>query len=234
MTDQWTDRLSEYLDGLLPPAERAALEAHLAGCAACAETLAELRRVLARARALDDQPPAADLWAGIAARIGLTPAAGAGVLDLEERRRSRWARRRFSLSVPQLAAASVALMVLSAGAAWLVRSRTPSTLATATTPVLAPAVMGRASWTTATTRYDAAVADLERALEQGRRGGRLDSTTVRILAENLRIIDRAILQAQAALAADPGNTYLNLHLAETMRRKLELLRQATAIASARS
>jgi len=59
MTDQWTDRLSEYLDGELLTGERTALEQHLLGCADCRATLAELRRVVARAQALDDTPPAA-------------------------------------------------------------------------------------------------------------------------------------------------------------------------------
>ena len=35
MHDEWNDRLSEYLDGELEPAEQRALEAHLAGCAEC-------------------------------------------------------------------------------------------------------------------------------------------------------------------------------------------------------
>jgi len=35
MNDQWTDRLSEYVDGGLASGERAALEAHLATCADC-------------------------------------------------------------------------------------------------------------------------------------------------------------------------------------------------------
>ena len=34
--DQWTNRLSDYLDDELPPQERAGLEAHLASCAECA------------------------------------------------------------------------------------------------------------------------------------------------------------------------------------------------------
>src|SRR5207247_851278 len=70
MNDTWTERLSEYIDGALPEAERAALEAHLAGCAACATTLDELRRVVARARALDDRSPATDLWPAIAEQMG--------------------------------------------------------------------------------------------------------------------------------------------------------------------
>ena len=77
--------------------------------------------------------------------------------------------------------------------------------------------------------YDAAVADLERVLDAGR--GRLDTTTVRVIERNLATIDSAIAQAQRAVAADSANLYLNSHLAETMRRKLELLRQAAALVS---
>ncbi len=55
-----------------------------------------------------------------------------------------------------------------------------------------------------------------------------------MIEKNLGIIDRAIRDAQSALAADPANSYLNLHLAQEMRRKLELLRQAAALAGART
>ncbi len=77
--------------------------------------------------------------------------------------------------------------------------------------------------------YDVAVADLGRVLDAGR--GRLDTTTVRVIERNLATIDSAIAQAQRAVAADSANLYLNSHLAETMRRKLELLRQAAALVS---
>ena len=75
--------------------------------------------------------------------------------------------------------------------------------------------------------YAVAVADLERVLAEGR--GKLDTTTVKIIEKNLAAIDRAIAEAQRALDADSGNLYLNTHLAETMRRKLDLLRQAAAL-----
>ncbi len=78
--------------------------------------------------------------------------------------------------------------------------------------------------------YDTAVSDLERALDAGR--GRLDTTTVRVIERNLAIIDSAIAQAQRAVAADSANLYLNSHLADTMRRKLELLRRAADLAAA--
>jgi anti-sigma factor RsiW len=54
-----------YLDGLLPPAERADLEAHLAGCPAC-RTAVEARRRMAEAAAT---LPAFDLPADFADRV---------------------------------------------------------------------------------------------------------------------------------------------------------------------
>ena len=62
--------------------------------------------------------------------------------------------------------------------------------------------------------------------------GRLDTATVRVIERNLAAIDSAIAQAQRAVAADSANVYLNSHLAETRRRKLELLRQAASLVSA--
>ena len=221
MKDQWTDRLSEYLDGELAGSERTALEAHLASCGNCRATLEELRRVVGRARALDDRLPTADLWPGIAQHIG--------VVSLAARR----ARRRLSFTVPLLAAASVALALVSGGAVWLLGGRTHAPTATAATDVgRRPAPLINASAYPTDPRYAAQVAALERALQRGR--SQLDTATVRIIEKNLKIIDRAIRDAQSALVADPGSAYLNLHLAQEMRRKLELLREAANLAGARS
>jgi putative zinc finger protein len=217
MSDQWTDRLSEYLDRDLAEPERAALEAHLESCRDCGETLAGLRRILMRARSLEDRPPARDLWSGVAKRIGAAPR-----------------RRRITFSVPQLLAAGIALAVLSGGGAWLlhpdpagVAVLQPALRATGGVPV------NPVGTSTATARgYDSAVEDLERILAEGR--GRLDTTTVRVLEQNLAIIDQALAQARRAVAADSANVYLNSHLAETMRRKIDLLRQAAALVSAAS
>jgi anti-sigma factor RsiW len=230
MSDQWTDRLSEYLDDELPPDERSALEEHLRHCAACGAILADLKRIVTRARGLEDQPPERDLWPGIAARIG----AGSGetrTIDLAAAR----GRRRWSFSLPQLIAAGIALMAASGGAAWLLHPAAQSSVAVRDTIPTTPAVAGGSlSARNAADRsriagqsYAAAVADLERVLEQGR--GRLDTTTVRVIERNLATIDSAIAQARRALAADSANVYLNSHLAETMQRKLDLLRQAAAL-----
>jgi Putative zinc-finger len=209
MSDLWTDRLSEYLDGELSAGEQAELETHLRGCAECAALLVELRRVVARARAVEDRPPTRDLWPGIAQHIGVARGP-----------------RRFTFSLPQLAAAGIALAALAGGGAWLAHPVATTSVAMPAAPEQLPAVTAAARSRSAQS-YDAAVADLERVLRAGR--GRLDTATVRVIEQNLAAIDRAILEAQRAVAADSANLYLNSHLAATMRRKLELLRQAAAL-----
>ncbi|HEX2188684.1 MAG TPA: anti-sigma factor [Longimicrobiaceae bacterium] len=78
--------------------------------------------------------------------------------------------------------------------------------------------------------YDAAVADLQDVLEQGR--DRLDPRTVQVLEESLSTIDAAIEDARRALEADPANARLNTYLAGTRQRKLDLLREASQIVTA--
>jgi len=226
MMDHWTDRLSEFVDGELSANERAELESHLAGCAGCRGVLEELRGVVARATALEDREPTRDLWSKVAREIKVERVAH----ELER-------ARRLSFSVPQLLAASIALILLSGSAVWLAVTHratsrmSPTIIAAGRTPE--GGTTARVAWAT-DPRYDAAIAELQAALQAGRRSGQLDSATIRIVEHNLAIIDTAIVQARRALAADPGSAYLNHHLADTMRRKMDLLRQATAITGART
>ena len=69
MHEEWTDKLSEYLDDELPAGERAALERHLAGCASCTAVLNDLKTVVARAASLASRAPDADLWPAIAGAL---------------------------------------------------------------------------------------------------------------------------------------------------------------------
>jgi len=215
MTDRWTDRLSEYIDDELAAQDRATLERHLASCVECGRTLEGLRRVVSRTSELNERSPGTDLWPGIARRITV----------------AAQQRRRMTFSVPQLLAASIALAICSGGLVWLSAHRANHPAATSAGVPGASAVA--AGWTS-DPRYDAAIAELRAALNDGRASGRLDSTTVRVVERNLTVIDTAIAQARRALVADPGSAYLSHHLADTMRRKLDLLRQATVIATGRT
>jgi len=217
MSEHVNEELSAYLDEELDAAARARVETHLAGCAECREVLEGLRQVVRRARTLDDRPPARDLWPGIASRIG--SADTADVLPLVPR------RRRFAFSVPQLAAAAVALMVLSTGATVLFTRHAAQIAAVPdTTLTVRAAALPAADLVQS---YDAAIRDLQRALDARR--SQLDTGTVRVIEQSLRVIDMAIAQARSALARDPNNPYLNSHLQRAFGRKLDLLRQAATL-----
>jgi anti-sigma factor RsiW len=226
--DSYTDRLSDYLDEEdLPARERDAIAAHLEQCEPCRRTLDELRKVAAQAAALEDTPPMTELWPGVVARLEPRPRRGFTLF------RRDTPSRRFSFTLPQLAAASVLIALASGAVAWSIgirstRSREPERVV-ATSPSQSEASPERTIATVglADAQYDAAVAELQRALDKGR--GHLDPATIQILEQNLTIIDRAIADAQRAVADDPGNTYLTTHLVEARRKKIDLLRRATAL-----
>lgn len=220
---EWRDKLSDYLDGELADQEQRAVAAHLAGCADCSRALDELRAVVERARTLAPTEPSADLWKAVADRIASQDASPAGTFGT---------RRRFSFTWPELIAASLLLVLVSGwaalrmnrpapGSADLQVRQTVSNPDVQVSPEIVPASFDD-------TEYDAAVADLQRALQSGR--GQLDPATVKIVEQNLAIIDQAVDDARRALAQDPANADLSGYLQETKRRKLDLLRHAAALA----
>lgn len=222
---EWTDKLSDYLDAELSGQEQRAVAAHVAECAECARTLDELRAVADRARALAPVAPSTDVWRGIAERITSAEAARPVAGNVG-------ARRRFSFTWPELIAASLLLVLVSGWAALRLTGSRPAGRSAdlqvgqpagggAVHPDVVPASFDD-------TEYDAAVADLQRALQSGR--GQLDPATVKVVEENLAIIDQAVDDARRALAQDPPNSDLNGYLLETRRRKLDLLRHAAALA----
>lgn len=219
MDEHLGERLSAYVDGDLVGEALAGAETHLAVCEECRAAVQDLRRVVGLARALDDRPPARDLWPDIAARIGAS--ARPDVIPLATR------RRRFAFSVPQLAAAGLALSLLSAGGA-LTAMRL---LAPAARPIAAAApVAVPLNVADPAASYDVAIHELEGLLSARR--GDLDSTTVAAVEASLRVIDLAIAQARAAVARDPKNLYLNGHLRSTLDRKLDVLRRAAMLPKA--
>jgi anti-sigma factor RsiW len=225
MMDKWTEKLSDYLDGELAVRETEALEAHLLSCADCGRTLEQLRAVVTRAGQAIDREPPQDLWPAIAARL-TTPQ-----LEVLAPEPVTAPRRRVSFSIPQLAAASVAIMLMSAGAMYMLVNDDDSPAPVSVTQPAAP-TLAQTSVRAVTRNYDAAVHELETALENNR--NQLDSTTVRVLEQNLAIIDRAITEARAALGQEPANPYLSRYLDQAMQKKVQLLQRATSVMRAQT
>ena len=167
-----------------------------------------------------DEAPAQDLWPGVSARLGTVAAP----------RRSQ-----ISFTLPQLAMAASLLIAVASGLTWLA-ARQPSAPAEPQHTVVAQSestgeVEGSVvNANFADAQFNAAVSDLEQILHDDR--DRLDPRTVLVIERNLKTIDLAIQEARMALNDDPANAYLNSHLADARRRKLDLLRHATTLASA--
>ena len=228
MSDRYTDLISDYLDGTLDPGTHRQVERHLTACSECAALLSDLERVVGRARVLAEEgaPPAEDLWPGIEARLRRAAQAPLPIPVTITAVPERYLKPRISFTIPQLAAACLAVVALSAATVFYVdgswRKTTPP--AVATLPPSAAATM---------TESQDAIRDVERLRQVlASRRDELNPATVQALEESLRAIDKAIRQAQLALAADPKNPYLRDHLDDTMRRKVDLMRRATMLASA--
>jgi len=168
-----------------------------------------------------EELPSHDLWPGVQAK--LEP-------------RTVIATRTFTFTLSQLAVAASFLIAVVAGVTWLATNRPPVTGGGPTQEVIQaegePAGVPSGQIVPANfadAQFNAAVSDLERILREER--GRLDPRTVLILERNLKAIDDAINEARMALDSDPANPFLNSHLADARRRKLDLLRHATELAS---
>ena len=229
-TDSWTDRLSEYVDGDLDAVTRAALDAHLATCADCRATREELERVVVRARRLGYREPRHELWTRV--ETGITASGSEAARPIH--------RRVFTLSLARLAAAAAIVAAVVGGTTWAIATRrgAPASAVARAPDSTGARTPGEGGGLTlgapalAVASYRDAAADLERTFDAGR--ATLRPETMRIIEENLRTIDGAIAQADSALRRDPGSAYLNQYLAETMQRKLKLLRRAVEITAARS
>jgi len=195
--------LNEYVDGMLAPAARTAVERHLTECAGCREAVAELRRLVAQAGGLPQRvEPERDLWGGVATRIRRLEA-GPG--------RRWWRERAFWMGA--LAAAAVFVIALG-----VYRVTTPS-----------PERSADQRWVAVEADYERAARDLSAALAAQR--PRLAPETAALVDRNLRIIDAAIAESRAALAGDPANAELRRLFAAAYRQKVELLRWAARVAS---
>jgi hypothetical protein len=73
------------------------------------------------------------------------------------------------------------------------------------------------------------IAQLQRTLNQKR--VELDPSTVKIVEDNLALIDAAVKQARAALIRDPASGFLTEQLDNALQKKVELLRTVAMLPS---
>lgn len=228
MSHPKTEVLSQLLDGELTPAQARTVEEHLESCARCADLFGDLTKIQSRARNLPDQHPSRDLWPEISRALGSDGAREAEVIHLHPGIEADAHRRRPpTLRISYLQAAAAALVVaLFSGLAGSYFAGSRSDM-----PAFPPS--DRSHWAALAGQTNPElrgaseeIAQLEAVLAQQR--SELDPMTVRLLEENLEIIDQAIRESLRALEGDPGNEFLERHLAQAVETKATYLREATA------
>ncbi len=193
------EQLNDLADGTLTGAALEEAQAHTRTCAECRAQVESIRVLLQRVSALPQEiRPERDLRADIWAQAD---------------RKTLWSWRY------QLAAAAVILIAVTAvfTATLLRNGETPVNIVehTGARPV---------DFVSLEPQYREQVNELQDALREQR--DQLSPETVRILEENLRIIDTAIQEARAALARDPQSAALGEMWRSAYQRKLDLLKQA--------
>lgn len=73
------------------------------------------------------------------------------------------------------------------------------------------------------------IAQLQNVLRQRR--NQLDPSTIKVVEDNLALIDAAVKQARAALMRDPASGFLNERLDNALQKKVELLRTVALLPS---
>lgn len=195
------ETLSALADRELTGAALLRAEKHVAECASCRATLDRVRALVHAAAALPrDVAPPPEVWEGIRKRVRPRP------------RRRTWA-------LASLAAAAV--LVFAAGTL-IPRPGRSGKVRAPVAAVVIPAALRSVD-----RNYEASIAELRLTLEQQRHT--LSPATVRVVERSIAVIDAAIAEARAALAADPANEFIADVLAAQYEQKLDLLQRATKL-----
>jgi hypothetical protein len=215
-----TEKLSAFVDGELPPAETATVRAHAAGCAGCRSAIAELRALVANARALDVPEPPPTLWPSIAG-------------ELDRRERFAWLRislwRPFGIGALAGGVAVILAMVIlpaahkSGGLA--VPAAAPGAEAVVASAAADPLLHeAETEFAQAAAAYERSIAKLRGLL--AREEARWSPEERSRMAERLARLDETIARSRELAHRTPGDSAGNEQLFAAYQQKIAFLAAA--------
>lgn len=216
------ERLVDYVDGGLEPAERRTVERHLEACDQCGALVTDLRTIRAAAFMLDRHEPAPEVWTRLQAAVAAEPATKSRLLAMP----AAFGRRRLfeSGNWPVWLGAAAALVLATVIGLLPLMSRdadradgTPADAGDAEISVESVA----AEFEAAEKHYQKAIDDLQTIANKDT--GELDPQVAAVLQKNLTVIDRAIGESRAALQSQPASTNAQDGLFDALRTKVALL-----------
>src|ERR1700686_78526 len=199
------------------PAEWAALEAHAASCANCAEELRAWRSLSVAASELRDYSESPTLWLGIRRSLAAQAAAA-------EQRPARWNWRSL-LPLPHLsfswqtAAAAVFVLLLMLSAGWLLRPLTKS-------PQPSTGLLKSSALADVENAESAYVQAIDKLATEAK--PQLASSETPLMAnyrEKLFVLDSAIDDLRAQAGQNPSNAHLRYELLAMYQEKQRTLEE---------
>lgn len=228
--------LSEYLDDTLKGGVRTSLSAHLEGCAACSAVRGELELIVGAARASREDfyapPDSRAMWLRISNVVegerALRPAAAAATATPRASVWERLFRRRWELTLPQMASAVAAIavsvaFVTAVGVQGLMDVRTARTQSP--TPAAARAGLAEdGNYPHAFLRQQQTrISYLQQRVDQ--RKATWNPRMRDSFDRSLGVIDQAVLDSLDELKRNPHDEVSEEMLNSALRDKMELLRE---------
>jgi anti-sigma factor RsiW len=203
--------LSDDADRALSGDMHAAVEAHLATCEACRDTVRDFERLRDAARSLGPIAPPPMVWTSIAATLP------------HARRQAR----------AQWLGLAAALVLVTSGAYFFARATAPAspdTTAAGNATTSATVETVEQELAAAAKHYEAAIAQLEAVAKQDQ--STLPADAAAKLQVSLTQIDKYIAESRAALADEPRSEPARDSLFDALRRKVSMLQDTVALMGA--
>jgi hypothetical protein len=219
---KYRDAIQELADGTLGSIRKAELQMHLDQCPDCRALAADLIKIRDAASGLEPIEPPEGAWLQIAGRLRQEG-------RVEQQATPAIHPRHRSMIVLAIAASLVLAVGLSIYLL-LPRHQNPAQTAQVTPgnaaaddPVKSLAV----ELQLADQHTQNAIAKLEEALKSNANG--IDPQVAELLQKDMKVMDQAIAESRAAIAADPANTAARDSLFDALRRKAVMLQDTIAL-----
>lgn len=250
--------LIQFFEHEIKDADRSRFDEHVSKCLRCQGLIRDIHGIQSQAADLPEMVPSRDLWSGIESRIQpevrsissprwsstsrmwLAAAAAAlmiatsGITYLATRRSVNDSAVSVKSAAPVVSAPQVAMAAPEAAVAAPRKSsasvrREPAPARTTPKVSLASSSSSPRAPTASEIAFAGEIVQLQSVVAQRR--SQLDPETVKVVEDNLKLIDTAVQRARLALKKDPASGFLTRQLDGVLQKKVELLRTVALLPS---
>jgi anti-sigma-K factor RskA len=211
--------LSDYIDGELELGEQVKIERHLGDCEPCRAVRDDLLQIVHFSHQLPEQAPSGALWARIQSDIAEQRPAG-----FLSRAGAWWAStqgRHFNLSIPQMAAAAAALVIVLSIGVMMTRQNGASNEMAMVSSVANAAPQVQVLSSADLQQLEKQISNLSASIEQ--RKVSWDPALRVKFEKNMLLIEQSLAECRHQLNDNPGDDVSQELMLNAYREKVRLL-----------